>query len=330
MHIFVSGATGFIGSRLALRLAENGHTVHALYRDDRKSGVIKHPRILLFKGDILNPESLKKAMDGCSQAFHTAAFARVWDRDVASIYRQNIQGTMNVVNSGLWAGVERFVCTSTAGVLGPSALSSFVDETTPLRDHYFTDYEASKAIMETTVRTLVQTGADIVIVNPSRVYGPGILNDSNGVTRMIRQYRMGKWRIIPGDGSSIGNYVYIDDVVTGHILAMEKGKRGERYILGGENLSYNDFFRILSELTGNQYFMFRMPLGLMEMIAGALLGGAKLAGTNPPITPALIRKYHHHWNVDSGYAVRELGYHPVDFRTGAGLTLEWLAQNGSI
>jgi len=324
MKIFISGATGFIGSRLAIRLAGEGHQVHALYRDENKVSVIHHPNITLFKGDILDYNSLFAAIEGCNQIYHAAAFAKVWNKDLSVIYRLNIEGTMNVIRAGINAGVNRIVCTSTAGVLGPSSPGSFVDENTPRPLTCFTDYESSKAILEETIKTLSRTGAEIVIVNPTRVYGPGVLSDSNGVTRMMQKYILGKWRIIPGNGSSIGNYVYVEDVVTGHIRAMENGKTGERYVLGGSNMTYDEFFEELSVLTGKKYFLFHLPIPFIQLVSGLMLFMARISGGVPLITPSLIRKYYHNWNVSSAKAQAELDYQPVDFKTGAGLTITWL------
>ena len=324
MKIFVSGATGFIGSRLALRLANEGNQVHALYRDERKTAILQHPNIQLFKGDILDFNSLVLPLEGCTQLYHAAAFAKVWDKDPASVYRQNIEGTMNVIRAGIMAGVKRIVCTSTAGVLGPSLPGIMVDENTPHPPKYSIDYESSKKIMEEILNTLSLTGIEIVIVNPSRVFGPEILSDSNGITRIIQRYIKGKWRIIPGNGNSIGNYVYIEDVVTGHIQAMENGKSGERYVLGGTNMTYNEFFNELSELTGKRYFMIHLPVPVMQMISEILLFIARISGTTPLITPALVRKYNHSWNLSSAKAAKELNYQPVDFKTGAGKTINWL------
>ena len=324
MKIFVSGATGFIGSRLALRLANQGHQVHALYRDESKTSVIQHPNITLYKGDILDYNSLAAAMEGCQQIYHAAAFAKVWHKDSSFIYRLNIEGTMNIVRAGIHAGVKRIVCTSTAGVLGPSAAGNFVDENTPRPRHFFLDYECSKSILEESLKTLAASGTDIIIVNPTRVYGPGVLSDSNGVTRMIQSFIAGKWRIIPGNGKSIGNYVYVEDVVTGHILAMEKGKSGERYVLGGTNVNYDDFFAELSRLTAKKYFMVHLPIPFIQLISGIMLFIARISGGAPLITPALVRKYNYNWNVSSEKAIREFNYKPVDFKTGAGLTIDWL------
>ena len=324
MKVLVTGATGFIGSRLALRLDSEGWVVHALYRDMGKTSIISHPNLVWFKGDILDPASLRAAAEGCSGIYHTAAFAQVWHQDTSAIYSLNIEGTMNVIKAGIQAGAKRIVCTSTAGVLGPSGPGGVVDENSSQPESFFTDYEASKSILEKTLQTIQNSGIKIVIVNPTRVYGPGVLSDSNGVTRMMQKYVAGKWHIIPGNGKSIGNYVHVDDVVTGHLLAMENGRAGERYVLGGENLTYDELFGIMTELAGKKYLMFHLPVPVMEFVADIMLLLAKVSGIPPLIIPGLVRKYYHNWNVSCEKAMHELGYRPVGFKTGAGLTIEWL------
>jgi len=127
-------------------------------------------------------------------------------------------------------------------------------------------------------------------------------------------------------GESIGNYVYVDDVVTGHILAMEKGRTGERYILGGSNLSFNQFYQELSEVNGRKFYMIHLPIGLCQFIASVLFFAARISGGTPLITSSLIRKYEHHWNISIAKAEMELNYHPIDFKTGATLTINWLKQ----
>jgi len=141
---------------------------------------------------------------------------------------------------------------------------------------------------------------------------------------MIRDYINGKWHIIPGNGQSVGNYVYIDDVVDGHILAMEKGRTGERYLLGGSDLSFNEFFNILKEVTGSHNFLIKIPLFIGISIAAMMLAIAKLTGRMPLITPGLLKRYSYHWAVSSEKAKSELGYDPVDFRKGLRKTVEWL------
>jgi len=324
MKIFISGATGYIGSRLAIRLADEGHIIHALYRSESKVGPLKHTNIKLFKGDILDVESLSLAMTGCEEAYHTAAFAKVWDKNPSKIYRLNIEGAVNVIRCGIELGVKMFVCTSTAGVFGPSGKNLFVDESSKKPSSYFIDYESSKALLEVILKAYSLAGVHIVIVNPTRVYGPGILSESNGVTRMIKKYTEGKWHLIPGDGQSPGNYVHVEDVVSGHILAMEKGVSGENYLLGGSNVSYNELFKGITRVSEKKYQLFHVPLWIMILISKIMLSLAKITGNDPLITPPLVKKFMHHWNVKSDKAIRDLGYNPMSFEEGLKDTLNWL------
>jgi NAD+-dependent farnesol dehydrogenase len=322
MKIFVSGATGFIGARLVESLAAQGHTVHALYRDKKKAEKLQFPGVLLFKGDILDHHSLEKAMSGCSQAYHLAAYAKVWEKDLSRIYHLNIDGTMNVLRAAINAGVKRTVVTSTAGIFGPSCGKPVTEDTIP--SQYFIHYEHSKAILEKGLKTLAAAGIQIIMVNPTRVYGPGELSESNGVTRMIDSYRKGKWHIIPGNGESSGNYVYIDDVVQGHILAMEKGVSGKSYILGGENISYNRLFAELSTLTGRKPFMIKIPVPVLILMAVIVFNIAKLTGKSPMIIPALAKKFSKNFLVSSNRAENELGYKTLSIPDGLNKTLDWL------
>lgn len=327
MKVFISGATGFIGSKLALKLAGEGHTIHALYRSEKKAEVLKHHGIKLFKGDILDPESLKKAMYDCELVYHTAAYTSVWEKDHSRIYHLNIEGTINIIHAAIFNKIKRIVCTSTAGVLGASGPDRELDENSPPPEHYFIDYENSKAILEKILKLISLKGPEIIIVNPSRVYGPGILSESNGVTRMVDKYIKGKWHFIPGNGKSIGNYVHIDDVVQGHILAMEKGKNGERYILGAENISYNDFFKIIRELSDKNYSLFKIPLFLMLFAAKFMIFIAYLFNTKPLITPSLVKKFNMDFIISSDKAKKELTYSPMSLKSGLENTIKWLEEN---
>lgn len=321
--VFVSGATGFIGSRLVKRLADEGNTVHALYRSKTKADSIRRKEVQLFKGDILDEESVMAAMKGCEQAYHVAAFAGVWSKDASLIHRLNVEGPLNIIRAARSCGTSRVVVTSTAGILGPS-VGEAVDENTPTPDSFFTPYEASKSAMELRLAELPDQDPEIIIVNPTRVYGPGVMSESNGVTKMIGQYLEGKWRFIPGDGKSSGNYVYVEDAVNGHLLAMEKGLPGERYVLGGENLSYNKLFEICREIGQVKFRLFHMPLWLMLSVASLMGLWTKISGMAPLILPGLVRKFNHNWIVSSGKAFKELGYKPMNAREGIGNTILWL------
>ena len=323
MKVFVSGATGYIGMQLVKRLVKEGQIVHALYRSQSKADLIRHPDVRLIKGDILDKASLIHAMAGCEEAYHTAAFAGVWAKDPTLVFRLNVDGAMNVIEAAGQQGIRRVVLTSTAGILGPSAYEA-VHESSPAPASFFTDYEASKFQLEQKLLGRTETGPEVVIVNPTRVYGPGYLSESNGVTKMIKQYMEGRWRLIPGNGKSSGNYVYIEDVVSGRLLAMLKGRPGERYVLGGENISYNQFFDFVREASGVRKRLYKIPLWIMFAVAGVMKGISKISGRPPLIVPRLVRKFNHNWIVSSEKAIRDLGYQPISARTGIQLTVQWI------
>ena len=323
MKIFISGATGFIGNKLAIRLADSGHTVHALYRSEDKLRLLTHKNIIAFKGDVMDKLSLINAIQGCEQVFHVAAFAKIWTRDPSVIYHLNIDGAMNIIDASIKIGVQRIVVTSTAGVLGSSEVGKIVDEKSVAKQ-YFTHYEHSKAILENILQTFPHSQLDIVIVNPTRVFGPGQLSESNSVTKMISAFLKGKWRFIPGDGKASGNYVFIDDVVDGHILAMKKGVAGENYILGGENAGYNEFFSHLEVIKGRKHKMVHIPLSLMLLISKISIAWAFITNGYPMITPGLVRKFSHDFRVNSSKAIHDLGYNPHTLFDGLKASAEWL------
>ncbi|MDX2431640.1 MAG: NAD-dependent epimerase/dehydratase family protein [Bacteroides sp.] len=321
-RIFVSGATGFIGSRLVERLADGGSIVHAFYRTETKADLIRRKGVILFKGDILDEESVLSAMKGCDVAYHVAAFAGVWSKDPGLIYRQNVDGALNVVKAAASCGVKRVLITSTAGILGPSE-GAAVNEETPAPSSFFTTYEASKSLMEKRLAELSASSPEVIIVNPTRVYGPGVLSESNGVSRMIGKYLDGDWKLIPGDGNSSGNYVYVEDVVSGHLLAMKNGLPGQRYVLGGENITYNQLFDLTREAGGVNYRLFHVPLWLMLTIARLMELWTSLTGVAPLILPGLVKKFNHNWIVSSEKAIKELGYNPMTAREGITKTVKW-------
>jgi nucleoside-diphosphate-sugar epimerase len=326
MSVFVSGATGFIGMQLVKRLSGMGQQVHALYRSDEKAKLISSRGIRLFKGDILDHPSLVKALKGTTQAYHVAAFAGVYS-DPSFIYKMNVEGTLNVIEAARQAGVERVVVTSTAGILGPSRSGLPVDESSPEPDSFFTPYESSKYYMEQDIKHINQSDIEVIIVNPTRVYGPGLMSESNGVTVMIKKYLKNNWRFLPGTGNQSGNYAFVEDVVDGHILAMQRGKPGERYILGGANLSYIQLFNLVRESSLTSKRLFRIPYWTMITASHAMQLIARLTGRPPLIVPDLVRKFNHEWIVSSEKAIREIGYSPISASEGIRMTVEWIDQN---
>lgn len=327
MKIFITGVTGYIGQKLALQLAANGHTIHALVRDAQKGkSLLNHPNIWLFTGDILDPSSLLTAMTGCGQVYHLAALASVWHKDPRSFHQINVNGLKNVLDTCLKLGISNVLFTSTAGVVGDSVDGKPVCELTNTDPKLETLYEQSKVAAEQLLKTYIPKGIRGIIVNPSRVYGPGLLTESNGFTRLMKMYISGNWKIKPCNGKSIGNYVYIDDTIKGLIAAMEKAKPGERYLLGGINVTYNEFFTLVDELTGVKRKMYNVPLPVMLFLSRIQLLIARLFGKQPMITPPFVRKYTKQWIVTSKKAEQEIGYTITPLREGVSKTLNWLNQ----
>ena len=324
MNIFVTGATGFIGKNLSLRLANEGHIVHALYRDIKKTKGLDHENIKLFQGDILDKKSLLNGMKGCAMVFHTAAFTSVWAKKPSTIETLNVNGTSNVLETAVELSVDRIVYTSTAGIFGPSG-DSITDETKPYPSTFFTRYEETKAkIEQIIIPQFLKLGLNVVIVNPTRIYGPGPLNDANSVSKIIKNHLEDKIGLVPSNGTSIGNYTYIDDVAEGHILAMKKGKTGERYILGGDNIAFIDLMRLVARESGQKSRLIRIPVFVMFLIAWILVITAKITGIKPMIIPGLVKKFIPDWRVSSEKAKKELGYNPVGIEHGIKKTIEWL------
>ncbi|MFA5327068.1 MAG: SDR family oxidoreductase [Prolixibacteraceae bacterium] len=327
MKCFVTGSNGFIGSRLVEKLGENGHEIKCLVRSPEKFGTQNNKNIQPIYGDLDNLEALSSGTKDCDVVFHLAAYAKPWSKDPDLSHKINVQGTINLLEASLKNKVKKFIFTSSAAVFGPSPENRIIDELVVREITFFNDYESTKAMAETEAIKFIARGLPVVILNPTRVYGPGPLNASNSVTKIIKLYQMGKWHVIPGEGSKIGNYAFINDVVDGHLKAADSGKPGERYILGGENLSFDQFFGKLGKITGKKPFLVNIPVWLMLFLSGILESQAKITGLAPPITPSWVKKYYNHWNLASEKAINELEYHITPFEAGVQKTLEWLNSN---
>ena len=327
MRYFLTGATGFIGQELAKQLLSRGDTVHALVRSPEKARQITGENLKLFPGDVNNPEVIDKAIAGCDYVFHLAGYARPWSRDKNLPHRINVEGTGNVLEAALNHKVRKLVFTSTAGTLKPSEKNECVDENSLLPENYLTSYEQTKREAEKLCLDYTAKGLDVVIVNPTRVYGPGLLSKSNSVTTIIKQYQEGRWHFIPGTGNETGNYVFIDDIVSGHLLALQRGKPGESYILGGDNVSFNQFFTVLSEESGKKPRLFKLPLPFLILVSALMLFLANEACIEPVITPGWVKRYNQNRALSSRKAIQDLGYTATPLHSGIRKTLEWLKSN---
>lgn len=323
--IFVTGGTGFIGTKLINALVQKGHTVRALSRSTSNRKGLEHERIAFVQGDLMDKESLRRGMEGCSQVYHLAAYAKNWAKDPSVFFMQNVDGMKNVFDAAAETGVRRIVFTSTIVVYGPTAPGVVGDESMPrITPRCFTEYEESKVVAQREALAYAARGQDIVIVNPTRVYGPGKLTEGNSVSLMISLYDKGKVPVLLNGGVNVGNYVHVDDLVRGHTLAMERGRTGESYILGGENASLKHIFELVNEVSGKKHFQMNLPPSLAFAFSHFEKKKAEWFGLYPQITPGWVETFLQDWAYSCGKAERELGYTITPLRDGIRETYEWL------
>ena len=324
MKIFITGATGYLGNLLAMRLANDGNQVHALVRNPQKTKNLDHPNIHLFKGDVNDLDSIKNALDGCEQVFHLAAFARMWAKPADIFYKVNVDGTKNVLQAAMEKNISKLVYTSSTAVFGTS-INQPLSEDDPRTIGFNNDYDLSKCMAEKLVQEYAANGLNALIVNPSRVYGPGNESFSNPFTRLLKAVLKGKPVLIPKCPDVIANYTYVEDVIEGHMLAMKFGKAGERYILGGENISYRQFVNVVREVMPVKNVI-AIPKFLLK-VAGVLQLIRFFVTKKPPVfTPSTIDRYYANTAFSCRKAMEQLHYHVTPFNQGMTNTIHHLKQ----
>lgn len=323
MKIFITGATGYIGHQLALKLASQGNIVHIIVRDQTSPNIPVHNNIIVFPGDITNMPSIKKAMTGCQQVYHTAAIVKIFAKDPSLFYKVNVDGTRNLLQAALDNGIKKFVYTSTCGVLGVS-INEPKSEKDPRTESFDNEYEFTKFMAENLVKEYVHKGLFTVIVSPSKVFGPGIETHPISMNRTMENFINGKLTLIPKTPNISTNFCFIDDIVNGHILAMKHGLGGEKYILGGENVSFKTFFQELRIISGTKAKLIEAPRYVIKM--WAIIQWCKYLITKKE--PFVTAKGIHHLFANKIYtndkAKQKLGYQPTPLREALKQTIQFL------
>ncbi|HXP77128.1 MAG TPA: hopanoid-associated sugar epimerase [Stellaceae bacterium] len=310
--VLVTGATGFVGTAVARALIAAGRRVRALCRPNSDRRNLAGLDLEICQGSLEDAASLAAAVADCGALYHVAADYRLWVRDPEAMYRANVEGTRTLMTAALAAGVERVVYTSSVATLGLHANGTPADETTPstLGD-MVGPYKRSKFLAEAEVRRLVGTQKlPAVIVNPSTPIGPRDIKPTP-TGRMIVEAASGRMPAFVDTGL---NLVHVDDVAQGHLLAEEHGRVGERYILGGENLSLAEILRRIAAITGGRPPKLRLPLPVVWPVACAAEAWGRLTGKEPMVTFDSLRMARKKMFFSPAKAERELGYRarPVD------------------
>jgi dihydroflavonol-4-reductase len=323
MKALVTGATGFVGSNVAAALAARGDQVRVLRRNTSRLDALEKVPVEYAIGDILDPDSLATAMQGCEVVFHVAAMSQYWRSTRETIYRVNVEGTHNVMQAALVAGVERVVHTSSVAALGYPARGDLIDEVQVFPPELsWWAYGHSKHLAELEVQKAVAQGLPAVIVNPTIIIGPRDVNFVSG--SLIRASLRGQLRLVPPGGSSM---VHVDDVVAGQLVAAEQGRVGERYILGGENLSHWETAMIMAEVTRGARPLMVLPYWSLEPIARLVDVFNALSRRPPLVTGYQIRLGGETFYVDNSKAVREIGLPQTPFRQAVADAYAWYREH---
>lgn len=305
---FLTGATGFIGAAVARALLARGHAVRALVRRGSLRDNVAGLPLDLVEGDLTDAASLARATAGCRYVFHLAADYRLWAPDAAAMLRINVEGTTALMRAAKASGVERIVYCSSVAALGLTTDGTAADEDTPVVESGLVgNYKRSKYLAEQAVLAMVRNeGLPAVIVNPSAPVGPRDIKPTP-TGRMILDAAAGR---MPGYLETGINVVHVDDVAEGHLLALERGIPGERYILGGDNLMLGELFAMTARLAGRRPPRFKLSEGVLWPVALVSEGLARTVGIVPLVTRESLKMARKRMFFSCAKAVAQLGYNP--------------------
>lgn len=323
VRALVTGATGFVGSAVARRLLREGHRVRVLARAGSSRSNLLGLDVEVIEGDLTRPDSLLPACEGCDALFHVAADYRLWAPDPSELYRANVDGTRAILGAARCVGVKRIVYTSSVATLGIPKDGTPGSETTPVSvDDMIGHYKRSKFLAEEVARQFAAEGAPVVIVNPSTPIGPYDIKPTP-TGRIVRDAMAGR---LPAYVDTGLNIVHVEDVAEGHWLAHERGVVGERYILGGFNMSLRDVLTEIADIAGRSPPKVRLPHAAVMPVAYAAEAWARVTGMQPIATVEEVRmsKKRMFFTIDK--AQRELGYTARPARLALEDAVRWFQQ----
>ncbi len=318
MRYFLTGATGFVGGRLARRLVSDGHQVVAIVRDPAKAAVLAALDLDVRRGDVTDRESMRGPMTGADGVFHVAGWYKIGVRNRGEAERINVDGTRHVLELARELGVAKAVYTSTLAVFSDTR-SRIVDEAYRYDGPHLSEYDRTKWLAHYRIaEPMMAAGLPLVIVQPGLIYGPG---DTSGVRRTLIDYLRRRLMMVPKRTAFC--WAHVDDVARGHILAMEKGRTGESYIIAGSPYLFVEMLELAEEITGIPAPRLRVAPGLMTAAAAVMSVVEKLVPVSGNYTAEGLRTIAGVTYLgDDAKARRELGYEPRSLREGLSETLQ--------
>ncbi len=321
----VTGASGFIGGRIVNALAERGEGIRVLVRPSASLAGLAGTKCQIALGDVLDEESLRAAVRGCRRIYHAAAVYALWSRTPEHIYEVNVEGTRNVLRAALAADVERVVYTSSVATIGLLAEGQGNEATPVGLQDMVGDYKRSKFLAESVAFDFIRRGVPVVIVNPTFPVGLGDIKPTPTGEVIVRFLRGG----MPAYLDTGLNVVDVDDVASGHLLAAERGRVGQRYILGNRNMTLKEIFQVLAAITGLPEPRIRLPYYPVLFFAGLDAALAKLMPRRTPvIAPAGVRMARKKMFVDPAKAVKELGLPQTPAVAALKKSVDWFRSHG--
>lgn len=320
--LLLTGATGYLGSGIARELISRHEPFRVLVRDGNRLGfdpATRHCEVAL--GDLRDREALRSALQGVDAVIHTAALVKMWVRHRRDFWRVNVEGLQNLLQAAEQAGVQRVVYTSSFIALGPSA-DVRADERLRHAGPFSNTYEESKVRALEWLRAEGLRRFPVIVTLPGVIYGPGPETEGNLIGGMIDQYLAGNFPGLLGSGEQRWSFAFIADVVNAHLTAIEKGKPGEEYVLGGDNRTLNDLFRILADYTHVRRPVRHLPFALGKLAGGIEVVRARAFGHSPMLTPGVVEIFKHDWVYSSAKAIRDLNYWVAPLEEGLLETLE--------
>ena len=327
MKVLVTGATGFVGGAVARALVDRGIDVRVMARAGSDLQNLQGLPHELVEGDLRDQASLRSALTGCHQLYHVAAHYALWAKNPSIFYDVNVIGTKNLLEAARDVGTERIVYCSTIGAIGLPPGGGLGTEETPVSlEQMAGHYKRSKYLAEQEVLKLAKAGLPVVIVNPSAPVGTGDVKPTP-TGQIVVDFMKGR---MPAYIETGMNIVDVDDVAAGHLLAMEKGRIGERYILGSKNLMLREVLEILSGLTGVKAPTIKLPRLAILPLAYLNLWIANITGQPPriPLEGVKMAKYKMHY--DCGKAIRELGIPQTPPEVALGKAVQWFRSHGYV
>ena len=313
MKYFVTGATGFVGGVLAKKLREHGHDVQASVRDPKKAKDLQTIGVRLFKGDVTDKESMREAMQGVDGVFHVAGWYKIGVKDKSDAERVNVQGTRNVLELMQELKIPKGVYTSSCAI-NSDTHGKVVDETYHFHGKHLSEYDRTKAAAHDVAEEFIANDLPLVIVMPGLIYGPG---DTSSLRANIIDFLNGQLPMIPNQTGYC--WAHVDDIAHGHILAMEKGRIGESYIIAGQPYRLTDAFKLAGEITGRRAPMI-VPYQIMKALSVLVKPFDSFLPETYTSEGLRVVAGVTYWG-DNSKAKRELEYNPRPFREGWGETL---------